>query len=157
MARSLLKLGPRKLRHFPRLPLCDTSIEPGAVHCYRQRLEAAAGAGRFSNATHQWWKLQSLVAADTDSAIELELEPTPCTTAVVVKPSVSVCELGPSASASPLASAMAELPLTNTSTSMLLSMSTFSRTCTSLAKLIANASRLPISSSCCSRGRTGVW
>src|SRR5262249_488933 len=79
----------------------------------RQRLEAAAGAGRFSNATHIL-QAASLVANDRDSAIELELDPTPCTAVVDVKPSVSVCELGPSAVASALTSARAQLPWTAT-------------------------------------------
>jgi hypothetical protein len=53
------------------------------------------------------------VAADTDD--ELELDPTPCTAAVVV--SVWVNELGPNASA--VASARAELPVIDTSMLML--------------------------------------
>src|SRR5262245_26720960 len=129
MARSSLKLGPRKLRHFPGPP-CDSSIEPEPVRCHRQRLEAAASAGRFSNATHMD-QAQPLVAADTDSAIEWDSDPTPCTAVVDVKPSVSVCVLGPIAKASPLASPMAELPLTKTSTSMSLSIRTCSKTATS--------------------------
>jgi hypothetical protein len=63
----------------------------------RQRLEAAASAGRFSNAIQfhyiLWYEKYEGVAAATDWAIELELDPTPCTAVVDVKASVSVCEL----------------------------------------------------------------
>src|SRR5262249_43760777 len=162
-----LKLGHRKLRHFPGPPcvtlrstLCDTSIEPGPVRSRRQRLDAAASAGRFSNATHMC-QSQALVAAATDSAIELELDPTPCCTTVVVKPSVSVCVLGPNALDSPLASARAELPLTITSMSICFWMSTSSAICTSLANSIANASRaifcLLLLSSPVARRRGRAW
>src|SRR5262245_41639616 len=107
-----------QIASFPGTTLCDTSIEPGPVRCHRQRFEAAAGAGRFSNATHQCQSaLASLVAKDRDSAIELELDPTPCIAVVDVKPSVSVCVLGPNAVASALTSARAELPWSCTSMS----------------------------------------
>src|SRR5215831_4773900 len=125
MARSQLKLGPRKLRNFSETALCDTSIEPVPVPCRRQQLQTAAGVGRFSSATQAiiTW---GLLTADTDSAMELELDPTPCTAVVDVKPSVSVCVSFPSATASPLALAIAELPTTNACTSMNFWMSTCS-------------------------------
>src|SRR5262245_64741933 len=72
------------------------------------------GFRRGSNATHQC-QAAVFVARDRDSAIELELDPTPATADVEVKPSVSVRELGPSAVASALTSARAELPWTYTS------------------------------------------
>src|SRR6266566_9535918 len=154
MARSSLKLGPRKIASFPGTTLCDSSIEPRPVRYRRQRLEAAASAGRFSNDTHQC-QSATLVANDKDSAIELELDPTPATAVVDVTPSVSVCELGPSAVASALTSARAEVPWTCTSMSNCFWTSTCSWISTSLANWIANASRfVVISSSCCSHART---
>src|SRR5262249_17245352 len=125
---------------FPGTTLCDSSIEPRPVRYRRQRLEAAASAGRFSNATHQL-QWASLVANDTDSAIELELDPTPCIAVVDVKPRVSVCVLGPSAVASALTSARAELPWTCTSMSNCLSTLTFSWMSICLANCIANTSK----------------
>src|SRR6266487_4246887 len=94
-----------------------------------------------------------LVANDKDSAIELELDPTPCTAVVDVKPSVSVCELGPNAVASALTSARAELPWSCTSMLNCFSTWTSSSISTSLANSTANDSRA-ISSSCCSHART---
>src|SRR5262245_46115246 len=147
-----------QIASFPGTTLCDTSIEPGPVRCHRQRFEAAAGAGRFSNATHQCQSaLASLVAKDRDSAIELELDPTPAMAVVDVKPSVSVCVLGPSAVASALTSARAELPWTNTSMSNSFSMLTCSWMSTSFWNCIANDSRFVgsvICLSCCSHART---
>src|SRR6266566_1502297 len=140
MARSSLKLGPRKIASFPGTTLCDSSIEPRPVRYRRQRLEAAASAGRFSNATHIC-QSATLVANDRDSAIELELDPTPCTAVVDVKPSVSVCELGPNALASALTSARAELPWTCTSMLNCFSTWTCSSIATSFSKLTANDSR----------------
>src|SRR5262245_57829853 len=66
------------------------------------------------------------LAAATDS--EPEAEPTPWTAVASVR--VSVCVQVPSASA--FALAMAELKRTNESTSIVLSMLTFSWTCTNL-------------------------